>query len=90
MLTTPLVIFLVLVAIGVIVGLLFNRMGRSWLGRQVTDATGIGDITYSLVGIAGSFMGYHIGGIIGGFTTEMLYLIALLAAVLTVWLWRGR
>jgi hypothetical protein len=66
--------FIILVVIGIVVGLIFNRYGRGWLGRQVADATGVGDITYSLIGIAGSFMGYHVGIILG----------------LTLWLWRGR
>ena len=62
--TTAISTFLILVVIGIVVGLLFNRRGRGWLGRQVADATGVGDVTYSLVGIAGSFMGFHIGVIL--------------------------
>ena len=53
--------FIILVVIGFGIGLAMNRYGRSWLGRQVADATGAGDITIGLIGIAGSFMGYHIG-----------------------------
>jgi uncharacterized membrane protein YeaQ/YmgE (transglycosylase-associated protein family) len=82
--------FIILVVIGIVVGLIFNRYGRGWLGRQVADATGVGDITYSLIGIAGSFMGYHIGIILGLLPSAMLYLIAIIGAALTIWLWRGR
>lgn len=35
LLTTALMTFLILVAIGIVVGIAFNRRGRSWLGRQV-------------------------------------------------------
>ena len=81
--------FIILVVIGIVVGLLFNRYGRTWLGRQVADATGVGDVTYSLIGIAGSFMGYHVGIILGLLST-MLYILAIIGAALTIWLWRGR
>jgi hypothetical protein len=90
LLTTALMTFLILIAIGVIVGLVFNRRGRSWIGRQVADATGAGDVTYSLVGIAGSFMGFHVGVILGLLPSILLYVAAILGAVLTIFLWRGR
>jgi hypothetical protein len=90
-LTTGVVNLIVILAIGIIVGLLFNRYGRSWLGRQTAGATGVGDVTYSLVGIAGSFIGFHIIVILGLLPTPlMLYLGALVGAVVTIWLWRGR
>lgn len=89
-LTTAVMTFIILVAIGIIVGLLFNRRGRSWLGRQVADATGAGDVTYSLIGIAGAFMGFHIGVILGLLPSAVNYLVAALGAALTIFLWRGR
>jgi hypothetical protein len=79
-----------LIAIGIIVGLFFNRYGRSWLGRQVADTTGAGDVTYSLIGIAGSFMGFHLAVILGLLPSLLLYICAILGAALTLWLWRGR
>lgn len=82
--------FIVLIVIGIVVGLAFNRYGRGWLGRQFTDVTGVGDVTYSLVGIAGSFMGFHIAVILGLLPTIMLYLAAILGAAVTLWFWRGR
>src|SRR5262245_64477977 len=88
--TSAISTFVILVVIGIVIGLLFNRRGRSWLGRQVADATGAGDVTYSLVGIAGSFMGFHIGVILGLLPTMMLYIAAIIGAALTIWLWRGR
>ncbi len=90
-LTTALVNLIVILAIGIIIGLVFNRYGRSWLGRQTAGATGMGDITYALVGIAGSFIGFHIAVILGLLPTPlMLYLAALAGAAITIWLWRGR
>jgi hypothetical protein len=88
--TTAIATFLILVVIGIAVGLLFNRRGRSWLGRQIVDVTGAGDVTYSLVGIAGSFMGFHIGVILGLPPSIMLYLAAVLGAAVTIWAWPGR
>jgi|SRR6185312_3517217 len=88
--TTAILTFIILVVIGIIIGLFFNRRGRSWLGRQVADVTGAGDVTSSLVGIAGSFMGFHVGVILGLLPTVMLYLAAVVGAGLTLWLWRGR
>jgi len=90
LLTTALMTFIILILIGVIVGLLFNRRGRSWIGRQVADATGAGDVTYSLVGIAGSFMGFHLGVILGLLPSMLLYVLAVVGAALTIFLWRGR
>jgi hypothetical protein len=88
--TTAISTFIIVVVIGIVVGLLFNRRGRSWLGRQVADATGAGDVTYSLVGIAGSFMGFHIGVILGLLPSVLLYLAAAIGAAVTIYLWRGR
>ena len=78
--------FIILVVIGIVVGLIFNRYGRTWMGRQVADVTGVGDVTYSLIGIAGSFMGFHVGVILGLLPSAM----AIIGAALTLWLWRGR
>ena len=90
-LTTGVVNLIVILLIGIIVGLLINRYGRSWLGRQTASATGVGDVTYALVGIAGAFIGFHIVVILGLLPTPlMLYLGAVVGAAVTVWLWRAR
>jgi uncharacterized membrane protein YeaQ/YmgE (transglycosylase-associated protein family) len=58
--TDPVVTFLLVLAIGVIAGFLFDRLaGPSWLARQFSGSTR-GIITSALVGIAGAFVGYHI------------------------------
>ena len=61
--------------------------GRGCAGRLQRPS---GDITYALVGIAGSFMGYHIAGILGIAAPILLYILAVAGAALTVYLWRGR
>jgi uncharacterized membrane protein len=87
--SVALVNFLVVLAIGIVVGLAFNRYARNWLARL--GSTTRSDITSALVGIAGSFMGFHIGVILGPLPSPlMLYLAAGAGAVLTLWLWRGR
>ncbi len=89
--TTALLHFVIVLVIGIIVGLMFNRYWRSWLGRQTAGATGVGDITYALVGIAGSFIGFHLAVILGLLPTPLiLYLCAVAGAMVTLWLWRGR
>ena len=87
-LTTAITTFVLLVLIGIIVGLFVNRGGRGWLGRQVAQATGVGDVTYALVGIAGSFMGFHIGVILELLPTLLLYIAAIVGAFLTQFVWR--
>ena len=90
LITSAILTFIILVLIGILVGVVFNRRGRSWLGRQVAETTGAGDVTSALVGIAGSFMGYHIGVILELLPTYLWYVTALVGAILTLWLWRGR
>jgi uncharacterized membrane protein YeaQ/YmgE (transglycosylase-associated protein family) len=79
----------IVLIIGVLVGLLMHRVGRSWLGRKVANATGIGHITYSLVGIAGAFIGYHIAGLLA-VASPLTYVAAAVGALAVIWLWRGR
>lgn len=89
MLTTALMNFLIILAIGIVAGVWFNRHGRGWLGRQL--ATRGSDLTAALVGIAGAFIGFHLAVIIGLLPTPlMLYLAAIVGAVAVLWAWRGR
>ena len=80
--------FIILVIIGAAVGWAMLHHGSTWLRRQF--ATTSGEITYGLVGVAGSFMGYYIGGILGIAMPILLYILAVVGAVLTIYLWRGR
>ncbi len=80
--------FLLLIVFGAGVGFAMTRYGHSWLGRQVAGATGAGDITYALVGIAGSFMGYHLAGVLGIGAELVAYILAIGGAAATIYLWR--
>ena len=87
--TTGVANLVIILIIGIVAGLLFNRYGQTWFRRQFT--TRHTDITSSLVGIAGSFIGFHIGVILGLLPSPlMLYIAAAIGAVLVLWLWRGR
>jgi hypothetical protein len=79
--------FLTLLVIGIAVGIAMARYGQSWLGKHFTGAS---DATFALVGIAGAFMTYHLGLVLGIVSPILLYVIAIAGAGLTVWLWRGR
>ncbi len=60
--TDPVVTFLLVLVIGIVAGILFDRLaGPSWLARQFSGSTR-GIITSALVGVAGAFVGYHIAG----------------------------
>lgn len=80
--------FIILVIIGAAVGWAMLHHGSTWLRQQF--ATTSGEITYGLVGVAGSFMGYYIGVILGIAMPILLYVLAVVGAVLTIYLWRGR
>jgi uncharacterized membrane protein YeaQ/YmgE (transglycosylase-associated protein family) len=87
--TSALANFLIVLIIGIVAGLVFNRYGHTWLARQLT--TRQSDLTAALVGIAGAFIGFHIAVIVGLLPTPlMLYLAAVAVAVLVLWIWRGR
>lgn len=87
--TTGVANLLIVLAIGIAAGLAFNRYGQTWLRRQfVTRHT---DVTSSLVGIAGAFIGFHVAVILGLLPSRlMLYITALIGAFLVLWAWRGR
>jgi uncharacterized membrane protein YeaQ/YmgE (transglycosylase-associated protein family) len=87
--STALAHFLIVLIIGIVVGLFFNRYGRTWLSRL--GNTTASDITSALVGIAGAFIGFHLAVVLGLLPTPlMLYLAAVFGAFIVLWLWRGR
>lgn len=89
MITTALANLLIVVAIGCIIGLAFNRYGQGWWARTVGGTRS--DITCALVGVAGSFIGFHLGVVLGLLPSPlMLYLTAAMGAALVLWAWRGR
>jgi uncharacterized membrane protein YeaQ/YmgE (transglycosylase-associated protein family) len=87
--TDPVVTFLLVLAIGIAAGILFDRLaGPSWLARQFSGSTR-GIVTSSLVGIAGAFVGYHMAGLLafsGGLV--MLVIAAAVGAAAVLFAWR--
>lgn len=86
--TEPIVTFLLVLVIGVVAGILFDRLaGPSWLARQLSGSTR-GIITSALVGVAGAFVGYHIAVLLalgGGLVTSVIAAAAGAAVVLFSW-----
>jgi uncharacterized membrane protein YeaQ/YmgE (transglycosylase-associated protein family) len=86
--TDPTVLFLLVLAIGIVAGILFDRLaGPSWLARQFSGSTR-GIITSALVGVAGAFVGYHIAMLAlgGGLLTSVI--AAAVGAVVVLFVWR--
>ena len=83
----PVVTFLLVLAIGVVAGILFDRLaGPSWLARQFSGSAR-GVVTSALVGVAGAFIGYHIAGLAlaGELLTSLVAAAVGAAVVLFVW-----
>jgi uncharacterized membrane protein YeaQ/YmgE (transglycosylase-associated protein family) len=85
--TDPVVLLVLVLAIGIVAGLLFDRLaGPSWLARQFSGSTR-GIVTSALVGVAGAFVGYHIAMLAlgGGLIISLVAAAVGSAAVLFVW-----
>lgn len=86
--TDPVVVFLLILVIGVVAGLLHDRLaGPSWLARQFTGGNR-GIVTSALVGIAGAFVGYHFAILLllgGGLVTSLIAAAVGAAVVLFGW-----
>ena len=86
----PALAFLLVLLIGIVAGLVFERAVRpGWFSREFANERR-GMITLSLIGIAGSFIGYHLTILLGLFRTGVLapFIGAMLCAVLVLGLWR--
>ena len=56
----PTVTFLIVIVIGTLAGLIFDRVaGPSWFKRQIAGAMP-SMVTSALVGVAGAFVGFHL------------------------------
>jgi uncharacterized membrane protein YeaQ/YmgE (transglycosylase-associated protein family) len=86
----PMVSFLLILVIGAVAGLLFDRLlGPGWLSRQFAGTSRL-MVTSALVGIAGAFIGFHLTvllGIVGGGGAAPL-IGAVIGALAVLWLWR--
>jgi uncharacterized membrane protein YeaQ/YmgE (transglycosylase-associated protein family) len=84
---SPGAIFLILLIIGIAAGLLFDRFaGPGWLSRKIAGSNRM-MATSSLVGIAGSFVGYHLAILIGILDYGAL-IGAVIGALVVLWGWR--
>ena len=81
----PLITFLVILAIGIAVGFVIQgAKGSSWLARQF-GGQNRDLVTSCLIGIAGSFIGYHLAVIIGLPGAVIPFIIAAVGAAAVVW-----
>jgi uncharacterized membrane protein YeaQ/YmgE (transglycosylase-associated protein family) len=88
-LADPLVVFVMVVLIGIVAGLLAQRFFHSsWISQQIAGRHR-GAVTSALVGIAGSFLGFHLGAItkLAGSGIAALVAAAIGAAVV-LWGWK--
>lgn len=84
----PIAIFLIVLLIGIVAGLLAQKyFNSSWVLKQLGGRRRA--ITSALVGIAGSFIGFHIGALLGLGSALVLLLCAAAGAALVLWGWRG-
>jgi uncharacterized membrane protein YeaQ/YmgE (transglycosylase-associated protein family) len=80
--------FILVLLIGVVAGLIVHRfVGASWLAQQIAGSTR-GYVTSALVGIAGSFVGFHLAGLVKLSTGFVPLVAAAVAALMIVWWWR--
>ena len=85
---SPAVVLLILLVIGILAGLLFDRFaGPGWFSRQIAGKNRL-MVTSSLVGIAGSFVGYHVAVLIGILGAAAL-IGAVVGAAIVLWGWRA-
>ncbi len=86
--TDPVVTFLLVLIIGIVAGILFDRLaGPSWLARQFSGSTR-GIITSALVGVAGAFVGYHIAMLALGGALLTSVIAAAVGAAMVLFGWR--
>ena len=87
--TDPAVTFFLVLVIGIVAGILFDRLaGPSWLARQFSGSTR-SIVTSALIGVAGAFVGYHIAVLLalrGGLLTSVIAAAA--GAAVTLFAWR--
>lgn len=86
--TDPLVTFLLVLVIGIVAGILFDRLaGPSWLARQFSGSAR-GVLTSAFVGVAGAFVGYHIAMLALGGGLLMSVVAAAVGAAVVLFGWR--
>ena len=83
----PAAVFVIVLLIGIAAGILFDRFaGPGWLSRQIAGKNRT-MVTSMLVGIAGSFIGYHVTGLLAlGLYAPLIG--AIIGAAVVLWAWR--
>jgi uncharacterized membrane protein YeaQ/YmgE (transglycosylase-associated protein family) len=82
----PAVTLLIILVIGIVAGLIFDRFaGPGWLARKFTGPRGY--LTSALVGVAGSFIGFHVAGLLrlAGDLSALIAAAVGAAIVLVIW-----
>jgi hypothetical protein len=87
--TDPVVTFLLILVIGIVAGVLFDRLaGPSWLSRQFSGSNRV-IVTSALVRVAGAFVGHHIAVLLALGRGLVASVIAAAAdAVVVLFAWR--
>ena len=84
----PTTTFFIVLVIGAVLGLVFDRLvGRGWLARQVSGGRHH-YLTSALVGVAGSFIGYHLAIMLRAGAGWPQLVGAALGALVVLWVWR--
>jgi uncharacterized membrane protein YeaQ/YmgE (transglycosylase-associated protein family) len=84
----PLLTLVVLLLIGIVAGIIYDRVaGPGWLSRQIAGSTR-SMVTSALVGIAGSFIGFHLAGALALRGALIGYLAAAVGAAAVLFAWR--
>jgi len=84
--TEPALTLAIILVIGIVAGLIFDRIaGPGWLTRQIAGSTR-GMVTSALVGIAGAFIGYHLVAL--AVSGPVAFLGAIAGAAIVLWGWR--
>ena len=86
---TPTLTFIIVLLIGIGVGIVAQGMATaSWLSRKIAGGRPA-DLTSALVGIAGSFIGFHVAELVAQSAGVMVFFVAAaIGAALVVWGWR--
>ena len=86
MATAPLASLVTTIAIGVVASIVFNRYAQPWFPTRIGA---ISNRTSALVGVAGAFIGLHIGIVVGlPAWPAMLYIAAIIGAFAVSWAWQ--
>ena len=81
----PLVTLLVILAIGIAVGFVVQgAWGSSWMSRWF-GGENRGLVTSALIGIAGSFIGYHLALVLGLTGAVVPFILAVVGAAAVLW-----